>query len=100
MSIKAWQWTLSWATWIQSTPSYPISVRSILILSSYLCLYLPSGLFLSCFPIIILYAFFLFPMHVLCKLLFITKFTNTVDWLVLLFHIWEVPDSNINFKNA
>jgi hypothetical protein len=37
--------------------SYPISFRSILILSSHLLLRLPSGLFLLCFPIKIFYTF-------------------------------------------
>jgi hypothetical protein len=36
---------LSWARWIQSTPSHPVSVRSILILYFHLRLYLPIGLF-------------------------------------------------------
>jgi hypothetical protein len=31
---KARHWTLSWASWIQFTPSIPISPRSILMLSS------------------------------------------------------------------
>jgi len=46
--------------WIQSTPSSPISPRSILILSSHQCLRLLSGLFPSCFSTKLLYAF-LFP---------------------------------------
>jgi hypothetical protein len=29
-------WSLSWARWTQSTPSYPVSLRRILILSSHL----------------------------------------------------------------
>jgi hypothetical protein len=33
---KARHWSLSWAKWIQSVPPYPIYLRSILILSSYL----------------------------------------------------------------
>jgi len=32
----AWHWSLSWARCIQSTPSHPTSLRSILILSSHL----------------------------------------------------------------
>jgi hypothetical protein len=50
-------WSLSWARWIQSTPSHTVSLRSILMLTSYLRLCLPSGLFPSSFPTKILYAF-------------------------------------------
>jgi hypothetical protein len=39
----------------QSNPSQPISLRSILLLSRYLRLGLPSGLFPSGFPINIIY---------------------------------------------
>jgi hypothetical protein len=56
-------WSLSWAIWIQSTPSHPISLRSILILSTYLRLGLPSGLFPSGLPINILYAFLFSPIR-------------------------------------
>jgi hypothetical protein len=41
---------LSWARPIQSTSPHPISPRSFLILSTHLCLDLPSGLFPSGFP--------------------------------------------------
>jgi hypothetical protein len=41
-------WFLSWDRWIISTFSHPISLRSILILSSHLPL--PSGLFPTGFP--------------------------------------------------
>jgi hypothetical protein len=47
---RALQWSLSWALSIQSTPSHPICLRSILILSTHLRLDLPSGLFPSGFP--------------------------------------------------
>jgi hypothetical protein len=40
----------SWARPIQSTPPHPISTRSILMLSTHLCLDLPSGLLPSVFP--------------------------------------------------
>jgi hypothetical protein len=47
--------SLSWASPIQSIPPRPTSWKSILILSSYLCLGLPSGLFPSGFLTKILY---------------------------------------------
>jgi hypothetical protein len=47
---KSCYWTLSWASWIQFAPSIPISLRSILMLSSHLRLGLPSGLFPSGLP--------------------------------------------------
>jgi hypothetical protein len=51
MLIRALQ-SLSQAIWIQSTPSHSISLRSILILSTYLGLGLPSGVFPSSFQTI------------------------------------------------
>jgi hypothetical protein len=39
--------SLSWSSWIQSTSSHPVSLISILILSSHLLLVIPSGLFPS-----------------------------------------------------
>ena len=50
------QLSLSWASPIQSTYPHPTSWRSILILSTHLCLGLPSGLFPSGFPTKTLYA--------------------------------------------
>jgi hypothetical protein len=41
---QACHWTLSWASWIQFAPPIPISLSSILMLSSRLRLGLPSGL--------------------------------------------------------
>jgi len=41
---------LSWARWIQFAPSRPISLVSILILSSHLRLGIPIGLFPSDLP--------------------------------------------------
>jgi hypothetical protein len=43
-------WSPSWITWIQSATPHPVTLRWILILSSYLCLGLQSGLFLPGFP--------------------------------------------------
>ena len=47
--------SLSWASPIQSLYTHPTSWRSILILSTHLCLGLPSGLFPSGFPTKTLY---------------------------------------------
>lgn len=38
---RAYHWTLSWTSSIQSTPSDPITWRSIIILPSHLCLGFP-----------------------------------------------------------
>jgi hypothetical protein len=61
---RAHNWSLSGVRCLQSTLSYPIYLRSILILSSYLCLHLPSGFFPSGFPTKILYRSLISPMHV------------------------------------
>jgi len=45
MFTRTRHWYLSWARWIQSTPRHPISLRSILILSSHLHLWLLAVLF-------------------------------------------------------
>jgi hypothetical protein len=43
---RALHWSLSWARSLQSIPSHPISLRSILMLPTHLRLGLPSGSFL------------------------------------------------------
>jgi hypothetical protein len=63
---RALHWSLSWARSIQSIPVHPISLRSILILSTHLRLGLPSGLFHSGFPTNILYAFVFSPIRATC----------------------------------
>jgi hypothetical protein len=42
---RAPHWSLFWDRWMKSIPSHPISLISILILSSYLRIGLPSGIF-------------------------------------------------------
>ena len=58
--------SLSWASPIQSIYPYPISWRSILILSTHLCLGLPSGLFPSGFPTKTLFTLLSSPIRATC----------------------------------
>jgi len=58
--------SLSWASSIQFIPPHPTSWRFILILSSYLRLGLPSGLFSSGFPTKTLYMPLLSPIRANC----------------------------------
>jgi len=55
---------LSWARWILSSPSYPLSLRSIVQLSSHICLGLSNGIFPPSFWTKILYTFLNSLMHV------------------------------------
>ena len=55
--------SLSWASQIQSIYTHPTSWRSILILSTHLCLGLPSGLLPSGFPSKTLYTPLSSPIH-------------------------------------
>ena len=59
--------SLSWARLIQSMPPHPTSWRSILILSSQLCLVIPSGLFPSGFSTKTLYTPLLCPIPARCS---------------------------------
>jgi hypothetical protein len=62
----AHHWALSWARWIQSTPSQSIYLRLSFILYSHFRLGLPSGIFLSGLPTKTLDAFLIFAMSHTC----------------------------------
>jgi hypothetical protein len=62
MFTRALHWSICWARSIQAIPSHPISIGSILLLSTHLRLGLPSGLCPSGFPTNILHAFLFSPM--------------------------------------
>jgi hypothetical protein len=103
--------TLSWARWIQSTPSHNVSLRSILILSYYLRRDLPSGIFPSSFPTKIVNAFLTFHTHATCPaylilLYLITiiifgeayKFNIALQYAGLLSSMWHVIQSQGTWK--
>jgi len=72
--------SLSWASSIQSMPPHPNSCRSILILSSLLCLGLPSRLFPSGFPTKTLYTSLFYHISATCPahLILLDFITRTI----------------------
>jgi hypothetical protein len=64
---RASHWSLSRVTLIQSVVSQCSFVRPFLLLSSFLCLCLPNGLFPQSSPTKILYAFRISPVHSTCS---------------------------------
>ena len=74
------QLSLSWASPIQSIYPHPTSWRSVLILSTHLCLGLPSGLFPSGFPTKTLYTSLTSPIRATCPphLILLDFITRTI----------------------
>jgi hypothetical protein len=68
---RALHWSPLWARLIKSIPFHPISLRSILILSTHLRLGLPSGLLPSGFPTNILHTFLFSPFRATCIVSFV-----------------------------
>jgi hypothetical protein len=62
----AYHWSLSWARWVQSVPPHPISLRSILLLSSQSGLVISNGLLPYDFPIKTLYVLLVSLIHATC----------------------------------
>jgi len=70
---RARHWSIFWARWIQSTPSHPILVRSILYF-----LVLPNGLFPPGIPTEILYAILISSMRATCPAHLILLYMYTI----------------------
>ena len=92
--------SLSWARSIQSMPPHPTSWRSSLILSSYLSLGLPSGIFLSDFHNKTPYASLLSPLHFTCPahlilLDFITRIIFGEEWRSVSSSLCSFPHSTV-----
>jgi hypothetical protein len=82
MFTTAHHWSLSWARCIQSTPFSPVShQRSILTLSSHVCLGVSSGLFLSVIQTNIVYVFLISSMRAACNThLILDLITVIIPW--------------------
>jgi len=82
-------WSLSWARWIQSTPSHPISLGSILM-SSRLRLGLPSELFPSDLTAKIFYAFLISPACYIISFSLIWSHTLLIRFLLLPVNVYRL----------
>jgi hypothetical protein len=83
---KSRHWSVSWARWIQSTTSFPLSLRYIIILPPYLCLGLPNGFFPLGFLATILYTFLISPRNI-----FVCFFIDMLitSYLLTLSMVWH-----------
>jgi len=81
--------SLSWASPIQSIHPHPTSWRSILILSTHICLGLPSGLFPSGFPTKTLYTPLSSPIRAICPV-----HLRCLYWRNTFTHntLWQMPE--------
>ena len=95
------QLSLSWASPIQSIYQHPTSWRSVLILSTHLCLGLPSGLFPSGFPTKTLYAPLSSPICATCPahLILLDFITRTIlgEEYAMCTHIWSLSFHEVLF---
>jgi hypothetical protein len=85
--IEPSHWSLTWIRSIQSIPSYPTSLRSILVLATDLRLGLLSGLFPSCFHTNILYIFLFSPIRVTypAQRIFLDLVTISLSFVIWIF---------------
>jgi hypothetical protein len=88
MYINVRHWSLSWTGYINFTPSHPISLRFMLILSCHLRLGLTSCLFPSGFPNKILYSFLTSTLRPTCPAHLLLDFITLIIFCVM-YKLWS-----------